>query len=129
MEGMNVMKQLLLGAMLISCSGSLLAAESLCQQKERDIRHEIAMAKQHDNQRRVNGLERALTEVRASCSDRQLKSAHSERLKSQQNKVAEREQELQKARDDRDDKDKIEKRERKLDEARQELKKLAAEPY
>jgi len=43
--------------------------------------------------------------------------------------VAEREQELQKARDDRDDKDKIEKRERKLDEARQELKKLAAEPY
>jgi len=129
MEGLNAMKRLLLGAMLFSCSASLMAAESLCQQKEQDIQHEIAMAKQHDNQRRVNGLERALTEVRANCSDKQLKSAHAERLESQKKKVAERERELQKARADKDDQDKIEKRERKLNEARQTLKKLAAEPY
>ncbi|MEJ1268722.1 DUF1090 family protein [Pantoea ananatis] len=36
-------------------------AQSLCQQKEQDIQREIEMAQKHNNQRRVNGLERALT--------------------------------------------------------------------
>lgn len=121
--------QLLLGLALFSLSGSLMAAESLCQQKEQDIQHEIAMAQQHNNLRRVNGLERALTEVRASCSDEKLKAAHQERIKAQQEKVAERERELKEERQEGDDKEKIAKRERKMREARQELKKLQAEPY
>ncbi|WP_239953660.1 DUF1090 family protein [Pantoea sp. Z09] len=123
--------QLLLGLALFSLSGSLMAAESLCQQKEQDIQHEIAMAKQHNNQRRVNGLERALTEVRANCSDDQLKTAHQTRIKEQREKVAEREREreLKEERQEGDDKEKIAKRERKVEEARQELKKLQAEPY
>ena len=121
--------QLLLGLALFSLSGSLMAAESLCQQKEQDIQHEIAMAKQHNNQRRVNGLERALTEVRANCSDNKLKASHQARIKAQREKVAERERELNEERQDGDDKEKIAKRERKLEEARQELKKLQAEPY
>lgn len=121
--------QLLLGLALFSLSGSLMAAESLCQQKEQDIQHEIAMAKQHNNQRRVNGLERALTEVRANCSDDKLKTAHQTRIKEQREKVAERERELKEERQEGDDKEKIAKRERKVEEARQELKKLQAEPY
>lgn len=130
MEGKNLMKQqLLLGAILFSLSGSLLAAESLCQQKQQDIQREIEMAKQHDNQRRVTGLERALTEVRANCTDEKLKSAHAERIEAQQHKVAERERELQQDRQEGKDEEKIGKRERKLEEARQELKKLQAEPY
>ncbi|KTR91442.1 Protein YqjC [Pantoea dispersa] len=130
MEGKNLMKQqLLLGAILFSLSGSLLAAESLCQQKQQDIQREIEMAKQHDNQRRVTGLERALTEVRANCTDEKLKSAHAERIEAQQHKVAERERELQQDRQEGKDQEKIGKRERKLEEARQELKKLQAEPY
>lgn len=130
MEGKNLMKQqLLLGAILFSLSGSLLAAESLCQQKQQDIQREIEMAKQHDNQRRVTGLERALTEVRANCTDEKLKSAHAERIEAQQHKVVERERELQQDRQEGKDQEKIGKRERKLEEARQELKKLQAEPY
>ncbi|MHB2092613.1 DUF1090 domain-containing protein [Pantoea dispersa] len=122
-------QQLVLGAILFSLSGSLLAAESLCQQKQQDIQREIEMAKQHDNQRRVTGLERALTEVRANCTDEKLKSAHAERIEAQQHKVAERERELQQDRQEGKDQEKIGKRERKLEEARQELKKLQAEPY
>ncbi|WP_312239461.1 DUF1090 domain-containing protein [Pantoea sp.] len=114
---------------LLSFSASTLAADSLCQQKERDIQHEIALAKQHDNQRRVNGLERALTEVRASCTDGKLQAAHQERIKAQQQKVAEREHELKEERQEGDDREKVAKRERKLEEARQALKKLQAEPY
>lgn len=121
--------QLLLGLALFTLSGSLMAADSLCQQKEQDIQHEIAMAKQHNNQRRVNGLERALTEVRANCSDNKLKASHQARIKAQREKVAERERELKEERQEGDDKEKIAKRERKLEEARQELKKLQAEPY
>lgn len=121
--------QLLLGLALFSLSGSLMAAESLCQQKEQDIQHEIAMAKQHNNQRRVNGLERALTEVRASCSDSKLKASHQARIKAQREKVAERERELKEERQEGDDREKIARREHKLEEARQDLKKLQAEPY
>ncbi|MGJ0193129.1 DUF1090 domain-containing protein [Pantoea sp. RRHST58] len=122
-------RQLLLSLALFSLSGSLMAAESLCQQKEQDIQHEIAMAKQHNNQRRVNGLERALTEVRANCSDNKLKASHQARIKAQREKVAERESELKEERQEGDDKEKIARREHKLEEARQELKKLQAEPY
>ncbi|MHA6312721.1 DUF1090 domain-containing protein [Pantoea sp. USHLN298] len=120
---------LLLGMALLSLSGSLLAAESLCQQKEQDIQREIAVAQKHNNQRRVNGLERALTEVRADCTDKKLEAAHLERINAQKQKVAEREHELKEERDEGHDKDKIAKRQQKLDEARRELKKLQAEPY
>jgi len=120
---------LLLGMALLSLSGSLLAAESLCQQKEQDIQREIEVAQKHNNQRRVNGLERALTEVRADCTDKKLEAAHLERINAQKQKVAEREHELREERDEGHDKDKIAKREQKLDDARRELKKLQAEPY
>lgn len=120
---------LLLGITLFSLSGSLMAAQSLCQQKEQDIQREIEMAQKHNNQRRVNGLERALTEVRAGCTDKKLKASHLEKINAQKEKVAERERELKEERDEGHDKDKIAKRERKLEEARQELNKLQAEPY
>ncbi|WP_432413598.1 DUF1090 domain-containing protein [Pantoea allii] len=121
--------KLLLGMVLFSLSGSLMAAQSLCQQKEQDIQREIEMAQKHNNQRRVNGLERALTEVRAGCTDKKLKASHLEKINAQKQKVAERERELKEERDEGHDKDKIAKREHKLEEAHQELKKLQAEPY
>lgn len=122
-------RQLILGLALFSLSGSLMAAEALCKQKQQDIQREIEMAKQHHNQRRVNGLERALTEARANCSDDKLEAAHLERINEQKKKLAEREHELKKERQDGDDRKKIARREEKVKEARQELKKLQAEPY
>lgn len=130
MEGSGPMKyQVLLGVALFSLSGSLLASETLCEQKEQDIQREIGMAQKHNNQRRVNGLERALTEVRADCSDKKLEAAHLERINAQKQKVAEREHALKEERGEGHDRDKIAKRQQKLDEARRELKKLQAEPY
>lgn len=129
-EGSGPMKyQVLLGVALLSLSGSLLAAESLCEQKEQDIQREIGMAQKHNNQRRVNGLERALTEVRADCSDKKLEAAHLERINAQKQKVAEREHALREEREEGRDREKIARRQQKLDEARRELKKLQAEPY
>lgn len=113
---------------LFSLSGFTQAAGVLCLQKEKNIEREIADAKQHDNQRRVNGLERALTEVRASCTDEKLKAAHQENINVKKQEVAEREHDLKEAEED-GDKEKIAKRQRKLQEEREELKALQSAPY
>lgn len=44
-------------------------ANSLCQEKEQDIQKEISYAEKHNNQRRIEGLNKALSEVRANCTD------------------------------------------------------------
>ena len=119
----------ILGLSLFSLTTFAQAADSLCLQKEQEIQHEIELARQHDNQRRVTGLERALTEARAGCTDDKLKAHHQEKIKEQQQKVAERQKELDQERADGDDKEKIAKRERKLAEAKRELKEAQAAPY
>lgn len=70
----------LLGLALFSLTTFAHAADSLCLQKEQGIQHEIELAKKHDNQRRVTGLERALTEAKAGCTDEKLKAQHQEKL-------------------------------------------------
>ncbi|MBP2168391.1 vacuolar-type H+-ATPase subunit I/STV1 [Erwinia toletana] len=113
---------------LFSLSGFVQAAEPLCLQKEQAIQHEIDMARKHDNQRRITGLERALTEARAGCTDAKLKSEHQEKIKQHQQEITQREHDLKEARD-KGDSDKITKREKKLAEAREELKSTEAAPY
>lgn len=104
-------------------------ADTLCQQKEQSIQKEIDIAQKHQNQRRVNGLERALTETRANCSDAGLKQAHQEKIQQHEKKVTEREQELKQEKAKGDDREKIAKREKKLAEAQHELKEVQAAPY
>ncbi len=55
-------------------------ANTLCQQKEQDIQKEISYAEKHNNQNRINGLKRALSEVRANCTDSKLRADHQEKL-------------------------------------------------
>lgn len=51
-------------------------ANSLCQEKEQDIQREISYAEKHNNQHRVEGLKKALSEVKANCSDSKLRADH-----------------------------------------------------
>lgn len=119
----------ILGLSLLSLTTFAQAADSLCQQKEQGIQHEIEIARQHDNQRRVNGLERALTETRAGCTDEKLSKLHQEKIKEHQQKVEERQKELDREKADGNDSKKIAKREEKLAEAKHELKEVQAAPY
>ena len=96
-------------------------ATTLCQEKEQNILKEISYAEKHQNQNRIDGLNKALSEVRANCSDSQLRAK-------QKDEVAERQQDLAEAKQ-KGDADKIAKRERKLAEAQEELKKLKARDY
>ncbi len=123
------MKYRLLGLSLFTLTTFAQAEESLCLQKEQDIQHEIDLARQHDNPRRVTGLERALTEARAGCTDAKLRDNHQAKIKAHQQKVDERQKELDREKADGDDGKKIAKREQKLAEAKHELKEVLAAPY
>ena len=107
-------------------------ATTLCQEKEQNILKEISYAEKHQNQNRIDGLNKALSEVRANCSDSQLRADHHKKIAKQGprsrpggfNPAGQGRPAKQKG-----DADKIAKRERKLAEAQEELKKLEARDY
>lgn len=103
-------------------------ASSLCGEKEQDIQREIGYAEQHHNPHRVEGLKKALSEVKANCTDSKLIAEHQEKITRQKAKVAERQIELDKAHL-KGDADKIAKRQKKLAEAESELKSLEKRQY
>ena len=103
-------------------------AMSLCQEKEKDIQREISYAEKHNNQHRIDGLKKALSEVKDNCTDSKLRADHQEKIAEQKDEIAERRQDLQEAKE-KGDAEKIAKRERKLQEAQDELKALEARDY
>lgn len=104
------------------------AALSPCQEKEQDIQREIHYAEKHNNQSRINGLNKALSAVSANCRDSQVRSDHQKKIAEQKETVAERKQDLQKARQS-GDADKIKKYDNKLQEAQQQLNALESRDY
>jgi hypothetical protein len=100
---------------------------SPCQEKEQDIQREISYAEKHHNQNRIDGLNKALREVRANCSDSKLKADHQQKIAKQRRncRTSARPEGSRK----KGDADKISKRQHKLDEAQQELKTLESRDY
>lgn len=112
---------------LLSLSAASQAA-SLCKEKENEILREISYAEKHNNQSRVDGLNKALHEVRTNCSDSKLRADHERKIADQKEKVEERRRDLAEAKQ-KGDADKISKREHKLKESESELKALEARDY
>ena len=103
-------------------------ANTLCQQKEQEIQREIGYAEKHNNQHRIDGLKKALSEVKSNCTDSKLRAEHKEKIAEQKDEIEERRQDLKGAKE-KGDADKIAKREEKLKEAQEELKALEARDY
>ncbi len=103
-------------------------ANTLCQQKEQEIQREIGYAEKHNNQHRIDGLKKALSEVKSNCTDSKLRAEHKEKIAEQKDEIEERRQDLKEAKE-KGDADKIAKREEKLKEAQKELKALEARDY
>ncbi len=116
-----------LGFALFSLSTASFAS-SLCQEKEQDIQREISYAEKHNNQSRINGLNKALSEVKANCSDSKLRADHQHKIAEQKEEIAERRRDLAEAKE-KGDADKVAKREQKLQEAQNELKALESRDY
>lgn len=127
------MKTLSLIAMTTLCATlatGAMAAETAplkgCAAKEHTINNEITEARAHGNSRREAGLQTALAEVKAHCTDASLRKELENKVQSAQHEVSEREADLQQA-NSKGDTDKIDKRKSKLAESRQELQKAQRE--
>ena len=92
-----------------------------CVRKRSKISLRDQLCRKHQNQNRIDGLNKALSEVRANCSDSQLRADHQKKIAKQKDEVAERQQRFSRG-EAKGDADKIAKRERKLAEAQEELK-------
>ncbi|WP_411391416.1 DUF1090 domain-containing protein [Pseudomonas sp. MPB23] len=103
----------------------LLAAEEAapltgCAAKRQAISTQIEQAKAHGNSEQQAGLEKALSEVTANCTDASLKKERENRVLDAKHEVSRRQADLDKAMK-KGDADKINKRKDKLAEARKEL--------
>jgi len=98
-----------------------LAQSAGCDAKRQSIETEIAYAQSHGNASRVRGLQTALAEVTAHCTEASLQSAANKKVAKAREDVATNERDLQQARDQGKSAKKIADRQRKLDEAHADL--------
>ena len=103
----------------------LLAAEDVqpltgCAAKRQAISIQIEQAKAHSNSAQQAGLEKALAEVTAHCTDAGLKKERENKVLDAKHEVSRRQADLDKAMK-KGDPDKINKRKEKLADSRKEL--------
>ena len=103
----------------------LLAAEEVpeltgCAAKRQAISAQIEQAKTHGNSEQQAGLEKALSEVTAHCTDAGLRKERENKVLEAKHEVSKRQADLDKAMK-KGDPEKIDKRKNKLAESRKEL--------
>ena len=116
---MKPCKTTLAGLLLLTTVSSVHAATD-CEAKRLDIEQQIDYARANDNKHRIAGLEKALSEVKAHCTDEGLRAEREVRVKEKENKVEEHRRELAEAQAD-GRADKVAKKQSKLEEAQAEL--------
>lgn len=109
----------LLFALLLLCHAPALAADPHCAAREKALEQKLSRAEKAGNARQASGIREALAQIRGHCTDDGLRAEADKKLRQAEKEVAERENDLQKARAASDAK-KIAKREVKLREAREE---------
>jgi len=127
---MNFMSPLVLTTVCSLLAAPVFAADAPpltgCAAKRQDISAQIEQAKANGNSDQQAGLEKALSEVTANCTDASLLKQLETKVLDAKREVARRQSDLDKAMS-KGDPDKINKRKDKLAEARQELKDAHAE--
>jgi hypothetical protein len=121
-------------ALLTLCSAlaaPLMAAEDApgltgCAAKKQGIINQIELAKSRGNTEQQAGLEKALSEVTANCTDASLKKERENKVLEAKHEVSERQADLDKAMK-KGDPEKINKRKDKLAESRKELQEAVDE--
>ncbi|WP_095195983.1 DUF1090 domain-containing protein [Pseudomonas sp. Irchel 3A7] len=121
-------------ALLALCSvmaAPLMAAEDApgltgCAAKKQGIINQIELAKSHGNAEQQAGLEKALSEVTANCTDASLKKERENKVLDAKHEVSRRQADLDKAMK-KGDPEKIDKRKEKLAESRKQLQEAVDE--
>lgn len=116
-------KKLIVCAGLLTILGTHAYAESNltgCAAKKQEVSDQIEYARTHENKNRVAGLQKALRELEAHCTDEGLLKERQAKVAEKERKVAERQSDLAEAKAKGDTK-KIERRQEKLEQAQKEL--------
>ena len=92
-----------------------------CDAKRQSIQRELTYARAHHDASRVQGLQKALAEMNAHCTDVSLRSAAQQKVTEAQKKLADRQHELQQAQSQGKSSEKIVARQRKVADAHAEL--------
>lgn len=122
----------ILGAVLLAAAcGTAQAAQDCsalrgCAAKFCYIENEISVAQAQKNVHREAGLQKALSEAKASCTDESLQQQRRADVADKEQKLKARQAELEEAQR-KGKTDKIHKAQRKLDDAQEELKRAQAE--
>ena len=91
-----------------------------CAAKKHEISQQLEQARARGNSNQVSGLEKALSEVTANCTDSGLKKERETKVLEAKHEVSKRQADLDKAMK-RGDPERIDKRKNKLAESRKEL--------
>ncbi|HEX4502771.1 MAG TPA: DUF1090 domain-containing protein [Scandinavium sp.] len=115
-------------ALMALPTASVFAQSTLtgCAAKKDEIQQQLDYAKKYNNSGQIAGLEKALKEVNANCTDASLRAEREADVREKEQKVTEREQELTEAKATGRS-DKIQKKQEKLDDAKEELADAKAE--
>ncbi|MBZ9783367.1 DUF1090 domain-containing protein [Pseudomonas sp. REP124] len=97
-----------------------------CAAKKQGIINQIELAKSRGNDSQLAGLEKALSEVDANCTDASLKKERENKVLEAKHEVSKRQADLDKAMK-KGDPEKIDKRKEKLAQSRKELQEAVDE--
>ena len=92
-----------------------------CAAKKDSVESQIAYAKKHGNTQELTGLETALSELNAHCTDERLRADREAKIKEKQEKIAEYQADLKELQAT-GNKKKITKKQKKIQEVQAELK-------
>lgn len=98
-----------------------------CDAKRSSIENEITFARAHGNVKRVEGLETALAQMNANCTDAMLRSDAQRKVDAAEKKLSERQHDLQEAKASGKSSKKIAEKQRKVDESHAELEQAQTE--
>ncbi|EBD1360702.1 DUF1090 domain-containing protein [Salmonella enterica] len=106
---------------LLTFSGMAHATSSTgCTAKRLEVENQISYAREHNNTHQIAGLQKALREINEHCTDPQLMKQRQLKVEEKTRKVAERQAELEQARETGNPK-KMAQKQKKLDHAREEF--------
>ncbi|EBI4024811.1 DUF1090 domain-containing protein [Salmonella enterica] len=91
-----------------------------CAAKKQEVENQITYAHEHNNTHQIAGLQKALREIEEHCTDPQLLRQRQLKIAEKEQKVAERQAELEQAKETGNPQ-KIAQKQKKLDHAREEL--------
>ncbi|EDC5554845.1 DUF1090 domain-containing protein [Salmonella enterica] len=91
-----------------------------CAAKKQEVENQITYANEHNNTHQIAGLQKALREIEEHCTDPQLLRQRQLKIAEKEQKVAERQAELEQAKETGNPQ-KIAQKQKKLDHAREEL--------